>query len=219
MAPTNYLRLPAQFIGQRFAVHGNSTIRSMGPGNASSTPGFSFHRTPGSSDTLFNVFEPLLFENVDLVINQSKARRLAQEGTPLQVVQWPEKVPCRTDADCSRIPRAVCGPRSKKCATVRRVKGPMGYLVGNVYPDRGPLGSEAIPVALYPGEMRNGKFVPGKFYDVRCPEKDKSLCPALTKARLMRFVPNTVAQGRQGEQPFATQMLAGLHSSARRRIR
>ena len=217
MATTNYPRLPAQFIGQRFAVHGNSTIRSMGPSNMDSTPGFSFHKTPRSSETLFNVFEPLLFEDAKLVINQTRAQRLAQEGTPLQVVQWPMKVRCRTDDDCSSIPRAVCGPRSKMCATARRVKGPMGYIVGNVYPDRGDLGPEAIPVAMYPGEMRGGSFIPGKFYDVRCPEKDKSFCPAITSARLIRFIPNTVAQGKKGAQPFATQMLAGLHSSARRR--
>lgn len=84
----------------------------------------------------------------------------------------------------------------------------MGYVVGAVYSDPGnDLGLDAISVGMFPGEFRDGRWIDAKFFDVKCPEKDKSQCPAVTSASLLRFIPNWTDSG--SPQPFSTQALMG----------
>jgi hypothetical protein len=214
--PQRYMALPPELYGQRFTVHGHSSGRSV-PGSMDATPGLSFHRSRSDKTTLFNVFSPVLFANVTLEFDQAsaqKAWRLAQspDGKKWQNVLWPQPKSCSPEKPC--LPGQRCGPTGK-CQSYRRIKAPMGYITGNVYPDTGPLAQGAISVGMFPGEWRNGQWIPGKFYDTRCPDPDKSRCPAITTARLLRFVPNRVNSGEP--HPFSTEMLAGLHSSYRRR--
>jgi hypothetical protein len=75
-------------------------------------------------------------------------------------------------------------------------------------------GDSCIKRNLDAGEFRDGKWLDAKFHDVKCPEKDKSLCPAVTQARLVRFIPNWTDSG--APQPFGTQALAG-HRRRRRK--
>ena len=210
--------LPKEMEGCVFAVHGNSTARYP-KGSKHARPALSLHTSVSDKRTLLNVHEPLLFADAKLALNQSAARAGYKAGmgpnAEPQVVTWPKARKCAVDADCKTDRGETCLPKSKRCGSKRRKKTPMGYVIGAVYPDPGEdLGPGAISVAMYAGEFRDGKWLDAKFHDVKCPEKDKSLCPAVTQGRLVRFIPNWTDSG--APQPFATQLLAGYRRRRRK---
>jgi hypothetical protein len=206
--------LPDHMVGCRLAAHGNSS-----PSKAGRTA-LSMHtpradKSVADKRTLFNVAEPVIFRNAELRIDQ----RAGQEGakrTSVQVITWPEKRKCKTDADCTGKGE-VCAPKAKRCASKRRKKTPFAYVIGEVHHDDGIV--RATPVALFAGRIdeKTGAWVEAKYFNpVTCREEDKAKCPAITSARTVRFVPNP-ADGKHA-QPFSV-TLDGNRRRKRRRSR
>jgi len=214
--------LPKSMEGCVFAVHGNSTARYPKKKGQRARPALSIHPSV-TGGTILNVHEPLLFEDAKLVVNQSAAKS-SVKGKKKQAVKWPHTKRCSIEEEkelaqgdkptkCNTAKGEECS-KTGYCVSERRKKTPMGYVVGAVYPDPGvDLGPAAISVSLYAGDFRDGKWIDAKFIDVRCPEKDKSLCPAVTSAKRVRFIPNWTDSG--APQPFSTQVLAGRPKSRR----
>ena len=205
--PPRFDDLPEQVIGCRLTAHGNSTFRSSAGRTA-----LSMHASVASKATLFNVAAPVVFKNAELVIDQ-RAGREGAKRTSVQVVTWPKRRRCKVDADCDTAKGESCAPRAKACASMRRKKTPFAYVVGEVHPDDGVV--RATPVALFPGRLEaDGAWVPAKYFNpMTCKEADKALCPAITKASIVRFVPN-FADGKS-PQPFSV----SLEGVRRRRSR
>jgi hypothetical protein len=194
--PPAFDALPDRVIGCRYAAHSNSTRLAV-----------SMHATPRDKDTLFNVHAPVVFRDAKLVVNQSAAQRSVRSAA-WQKINWPRAIPCTTDDDCTRVnPKYRCfdptNPApSKACKSFRRVKAPMAYVYGNVYPDAPKYSRLATTVKFYPGDYRDGAWVPAKFVDMACSlaTRDDAACPAITEAKLVRFGLNPRTP--QYPQPF-----------------
>ena len=201
--------LPEDMVGCRLTAHGNSTFRSRDGRTA-----LSMHASVASKATLFNVAAPVVFKNAELRIDQ-RAGREGAKRTSVQVVSWPKKRKCRVDADCDTANGETCAPKAKACASERRKKTPFAYVVGEVHPDDGIV--RATPVALFPGRIDpDGSWVPAKYFNpVTCREADKALCPAITEAKAVRFVPN-FADGKSA-QPFSVTLDGNRRRKRRRR--
>ena len=216
-----FKQLPERMIGCRFAAHGNSS-----PSKAGRTA-LSMHASVSSKTTLFNVGAPVVFKNAELAIDQ----RAGYEGAKWalqppqygwQVVSWPSKRSCSKDDECNVAAKERCRvsgkltkkgtPKKGKCESQRRKKTPFAYVVGDVHPDDGIV--RATPVALFAGRIEpDGTWVPAKYFNpATCKEADKALCPAITSANTVRFVPNPAEK--KYPQPFSVTL-----DGARRRRR
>ena len=200
--------LPEDMVGCRLAAHGNSTFRSSAGRTA-----LSMHSSVASKATLFNVAAPVVFRNAELRIDQ-RAGREGAKRTSVQVVTWPKRRKCRVDADCETGKGESCSPRAKACASMRRKKTPFAYVIGEVHHDDGIV--RATPVALFAGRIDpDGSWVPAKYFNpVTCREADKAFCPAITSAKVVRFVPN-FADGKS-PQPFSVTLDGTRHRKRRR---
>lgn len=189
--PPRFNQIPEDMVGCRLAAHGNSRAQK-------GRTALSMHASVSSKATLFNVSAPVIFKNAELAIDQ-RAGREGAKRTSVQVVTWPKRRKCKVDSDCKT--GESCAPKAKACASLRRKKTPFAYVVGEVHPDDGV--SRATPVALFPGRIEpDGSWTPAKYFNpATCKEADKAACPAITKAKTVRFVPN-LADG-NSPQPFS----------------
>lgn len=222
-SPPGFKELPERMIGCRLAAHGNSS-----PSKAGRTA-LSMHASVASKTTLFNVGAPVVFKNAELRIDQRAGYEGAKwEHQPpqygWQLISWPRKQGCATDDDCKKDAQGKLRPDHEKrrcrvlskkksfCESKRRKKTPFAYVVGDVYPDDGIV--RATPVALFPGRVEpDGSWVPAKYFNpATCKEADKALCPAITTANTVRFVPNPAED--KYPQPFSVTL-----DGARRRRR
>jgi len=197
-SPPKLMELPERVIGCTYAAHGNSSARAGG------RTALSMHASVASKTTLFNVHAPVLFHDARLVISQAAAKQSAKDAK-VQVVTWPKARACAQDADCNTDKRETCklpaGKAKGKCASLRRTKAPMGYVVGKVAPDDGQ--PRARNIAFWPGELRDGAWIEAKFVETTCPDlpRNQAACPAVTSAKVVRFFPN-FADGKS-PQPFS----------------
>jgi hypothetical protein len=217
VSPPKLMELPERVIGCTYAAHGHSSARSKeGPEGRSA---LSVHPSVSNKTTLFNVHAPVLFHDAKLIVSQAAARASAKTGKVEQVITWPKKRACVQDADCNSDKQETCKrPKGKlkgKCASARRVKAPMGYVVGKVAPDDGV--ARARNIAFWPGELRDGTWISAKFVETTCPDfpKNQAACPAVTSAKIVRFFPN-FADGKS-PQPFSVTLEGDKRRRKRRR--
>lgn len=169
------------------------------------------HANP-RGNTLFNVHAPVVFDDAVLYVNQTAAKLAARQQ--LQKVVWPTAKSCVTAEDCiprregklvdnvrmapvwdpaarrwAESPTPVCKPSKKSskgtCYNVRRLKSPMGYVDGHVYPDDGDRRPTSI--AFFAGECRDwdaqGRCLnwdEAKYIDAQCMRGgNPAACPAV----------------------------------------
>lgn len=217
--PPRFAALPAHVVGCTYAAHGNSSARYPSKGPQPQITALSMHATPNDKQTLFNVHAPVIFKNAKLVVNQAAAKRSVREAR-WQEVQWPRPISCDDANPCpGKNQRCRISGARGRCESFRRVKAPMGYVYGQVYPDDPQYSRLATSIKFYAGDFaQDGTWIPAKFVDIKCSREtgNDAACPAITSARVVRFQPNY----NTGEypQPF-TVTLEGRRQVRRRRRR